>query len=624
MASIILRNTTDMTSVNDSGFGFDIGSAADFYQWRTSNGAAFTITALSGTDSITVDGGGLPLTGTITGLVALNELDAIAYVVTDLAVPLIGLADADPAVSAEKYWETILAGATSFTNEDSGAFNLTGDFVLVSAGQTVLGAADVFDLTLEKSPKIFGDSFSVTTGGTLTGGNDKITLGNTGGLAYTVAGDVRAHAGTVNGGADTITLNASFGDGTVVSGDVLISDGILNGGADKLTLNMTGDFAADTVVFVGDAHLAQRQVTGGDDTMLLRLDQLTGVGFLMEMSGDVHTAATVNSLLTGGGDTMTITDVRVSKVAGDAISQTAGFITGGDDKITLNSTQDTTIAGDVFNFTGGTLTPGADIIRGGSGGDTIFGESTTPSFPQTVGTTVNAGGNDQIDGRDGNDILLGQVGNDILTGGRGDDVVNGGSGIDTASFGTLNIGVYVDLLGISGSIASDGQAEAIGQGFDDLLLVENVSGSSRGDTLKGDGAGNVFSGLGGGDTLNGRGGNDTLAGGNGEDVLVGGGGADIYDFNAASELSADSSLTDIIFGFAANDRIDISDIATGKANPSAAFTFQTTPLTGAGQVTFVQAANNTIISGSTDGDAATEFTILVRGLVNFTAGDFIL
>ena len=108
------------------------------------------------------------------------------------------------------------------------------------------------------------------------------------------------------------------------------------------------------------------------------------------------------------------------------------------------------------------------------------------------------------------------------------------------------------------------------------------------------------------------------------DVLVGGGGADIYDFNAATELSADSSLTDIIIGFAANDRIDISDIATGKANPSAAFTFQTTPLTGAGQVTFVQAANNTIISGSTDGDAATEFTILVRGLVNFTAGDFIL
>ena len=231
MASFILRSTTDMTSVNDSGFGFDIGSAADFYQWRTNNGAAFTITALSGSDNITVDGGGLPLTGTITGLVALNELDAIAYVVTDLAVPLTGLVDADPAVSA---------------------------------GQTVLGAADVFDLTLQQSPKIFGDSFSVTTGGTLTGGNDQITLGNTGGLTYTVAGDARNHAGTVNGGADTITLNANFGDGTVVSGDVLISDGILNGGGDKLTLNMTGDFAADTIIFVGDAQLAQRQVTGGD------------------------------------------------------------------------------------------------------------------------------------------------------------------------------------------------------------------------------------------------------------------------------------------------------------------------------------------------------------------------
>ena len=513
MASIILRSTTDMTSVNDSGFGFDIGSAADFYQWRTSNGAAFTITALSGSDNITVDGGGLPLTGTITGLVALNELDAIAYVVTDLAVPLTGLVDADPAVSA---------------------------------GQTVLGAADVFDLTLQQSPKIFGDSFSVTTGGTLTGGNDQITLGNTGGLTYTVAGDARNHAGTVNGGADTITLNANFGDGTVVSGDVLISDGILNGGGDKLTLNMTGDFAADTIIFVGDAQLAQRQVTGGDDVMVLRLDQLELVSFIMEMSGDVHTVATVNSVVTGGDDTMTVTDVRVSSIAGDAVSQSAGVITGGDDKITLNSTQGVTIAGDVVNFTGGTLTPGADTIRGGSGGDKIFGESATSTFPQTVGTTVNAGGNDRIDGRDGNDTLFGQVGNDVLTGGRGDDVINGGSG------------------------------------------------------------------------------NDTLVCGNGKDVLVGGGGAGIYDFNAATELSAGSPLTDIIIGFAVSDRIDISDIVTGKANPAAPFTFQTTPLTGAGQVTFTQTANNTIISGSTDGDAAAEFTILVRGLVNFTAGDFIL
>ena len=626
MASIILRNSTDMTAVPQSGFANLIASTIDSYKWSTSNSNGFNITALSGTDNITVDGGsGLPLTGTIAGLFAVNATSGlIAYAVTDLSVPLTSLVDANTSVSSEKYWETILAGTTEFTNEQSAIFTLSGDFILVSNAQALSGAADTFDLLLDDSCLLIGDSFNVATGGTLTGGNDKFILRNVTSIAYTLAGDVQTHAGTVNGGADTMTLNAAFGDGTIISGDVLVSDGILNGGNDKLTLNMTGDFAADTIVFAGDAQLAQRQVTGGDDAMVLRLDQLTGVGFLMEMSGDVHTAATVNSVVTGGDDTMTITDVNVFKVAGDAISQSAGFITGGDDRITLNSKQGTTIAGDVFDFTGGTLTPGADIIRGGSGGDTIFGESTTANFPQTAGTTVNAGGNDVIDGRDGDDTLLGQVGNDILTGGRGDDVINGGSGSDTASFGTLNIGVYVDLLGITGSTAAIGLAEAIGQGFDDLLLVENISGSSRGDTLKGDAAANVFSGLDGDDTLNTRSGNDTLVGGNGKDVLVGGSGTDTYDFNAATELSADSSLTDIIIGFASGDRIDISDIVTGKANLASPFTFQTAALTGAGQVTFTQTANTTIISGSTDGDAAAEFTILVRGLVNLTASDFIL
>ncbi len=63
---------------------------------------------------------------------------------------------------------------------------------------------------------------------------------------------------------------------------------------------------------------------------------------------------------------------------------------------------------------------------------------------------------------------------------------------------------------------------------------------------------------------------------------------------------------------------------TGKANLAAPFTFQATALTGAGQVTFTQTASHAIISGSTDGDAAAEFIILVRGVLTLTASDFIL
>lgn len=54
VASIILRSSTDMTSVNDSGYGFEIGNAADFYQWRTSNGAAFTPQPIGAGNAIVV------------------------------------------------------------------------------------------------------------------------------------------------------------------------------------------------------------------------------------------------------------------------------------------------------------------------------------------------------------------------------------------------------------------------------------------------------------------------------------------------------------------------------------------------------------------------------------------
>ena len=50
----------------------------------------------------------------------------------------------------------------------------------------------------------------------------------------------------------------------------------------------------------------------------------------------------------------------------------------------------------------------------------------------------------------------------------------------------------------------------------------------------------------------------------------------------------------------------------------------TAALTGAGQAGFFTSGGNTIVRGSTDADAASEFEIQLNGIVALTAQDFYL
>ncbi|WP_373504931.1 beta strand repeat-containing protein [Aestuariivirga sp.] len=623
MSSVQLIGAFDMTNSTQSDFILaTVSSTAEFYGWSTTGD--FRILVISPDDDITVNGASEPTGGTASGVMAFNGSGQTIYTVTGFSAPLTAMLDiSSSAAFHETYWETLLTGATSFSAAAEGVYRLVGDFIQVGAAQTATGAADTFEMLLGSSMRLFGDALGVGIGGTLTGGADRFTIGNGGIVGAKLSGDVDTHVGTVIGGADIIAIKSGLGADSAISGDALISDGVLTGGADRISISLVATIATPDYIVTGDAVEALRQVTGGNDTIVIRPFSTDIPVVAISLSGDVITAATANSFVTGGDDVIT-SSVVSGGIAGDVASQSAGVVIAGDDTITLNSATGTTIAGDVFNFTGGTLTPGNDNIKGGSGDDIIFGESSTPNFPGTLGTTVNAGGNDIIDGREGNDTIKGQVGNDILTGGAGNDIVDGGSGIDTATFDTLSSAVFVDLTGIAGMVTSQGFVKAIGQGLDVLDGIENVTGSALNDTIKGDGAGNVLNGGSGSDTLNGRGGTDTLIGGRGQDKLNGGGGNDIFDFNAVNELSANSTKTDIIIGFATGDKIDISDIATGKGNVNAPFTFQTTALTGVGQVTFATSGSDVIVSGSTDSDAAAEFTILLKGVGTLTAADFIL
>jgi Ca2+-binding RTX toxin-like protein len=141
---------------------------------------------------------------------------------------------------------------------------------------------------------------------------------------------------------------------------------------------------------------------------------------------------------------------------------------------------------------------------------TITGTSTSETLTGTPGDDIICGGagNDTLRGLEGNDILKGEGGADTLFGGAGDDTLDGGNGTDTASFS--------DAPAIDASLTNNA---AVGEGYDVLSGVENLTGSNGNDTLSGSQANNTLSGGSGADTVVGMGGADKLIGATGTDAL---------------------------------------------------------------------------------------------------------
>jgi len=84
---------------------------------------------------------------------------------------------------------------------------------------------------------------------------------------------------------------------------------------------------------------------------------------------------------------------------------------------------------------------------------------------------------------------------------------------------------------------------------------------------------------------------------------------------------------DVVTDFArGQDTLDLLSIdANAGQGGDQAFAFVgTRAFSGAGQVRLAKADGNTVVQGSTDGDAAPEFEVLLTGSVNPTAGDFLL
>lgn len=275
----------------------------------------------------------------------------------------------------------------------------------------------------------------------------------------------------------------------------------------------------------------------------------------------------------------------------------------------------------------------------------LMGSSSINGFGDNYANLISGNrGNNLLDGRSGNDVLLGGSGNDTLIGGAGNDTLNGGAGSDTASYLGSTSGVTVSLA------ISSQQNTGTSTGYDTLVSIENLIGSSYGDRLTGSSASNlidagsgndridagsgndtVYGGAGndiliggsGRDTLNGGSGNDILTGGADQDNLFGGAGADYFDFNLTSDSRPGSNTRDVIRDFQIGDRIDLRDIdANTLLSGDQAFRFIGSQSFHriAGELSF----SGGIVRGDTNGDGVADFEIQVIGVNSLSMSDFIL
>ena len=291
---------------------------------------------------------------------------------------------------------------------------------------------------------------------------------------------------------------------------------------------------------------------------------------------------------------------------------------------------------------------GADSLSGGSGKDTLdYSDSSAAVTVQLNGASSGGhasgdtnSGFENIKGSDFDDKLTGRSGVNILDGGEGDDVLRGGSGADqllgsqgndTADYTGSKAGVTVNL---DTGIASGGDAKG-----DVLELIENLTGSSFGDTLTGNNLENTIKGAAGNDVLDGGVNSDSLDGGNGLDRLTGGqgidtltGGDDADTFVLSNLASSADTITDFETGV---DSLEIDAALFGGGLVAdadlgaAAFEVNTNGLATTSAVRFIFNSDTGElffdVNGSGGGAIGSRLVATLEGnLAGFSASDFVI
>lgn len=367
------------------------------------------------------------------------------------------------------------------------------------------------------------------------------------------------------------------------------NDSFVGGGGDD---KIFGGLGNDTLRGQGGAD----ELDGGDGIDTVRYDWDTGpvtvnlaLGTGLGGSAEGDTLTNIENVF-GSSQSDSLTGNELANViwgdgGDDGISANAGddVLYGGDGNDTLwGHSGNDTLNGDAGNddLAGH---DGDDILVGGAGADDLdggLGNDTADYSLSYEGITVDlssalaqTGGDAQGDtltgietvigsrfddtlyadalgstliGGEGIDRLFAGAGTDILDGGSdfleviveyGDDIILEFPGSDWADYSLSSGGVTVDLT--SAGPQSGGYAAG-----DILIGIENLTGSSSGDTLTGGNGVNI---------LNGGGGDDTLIGGAGGDILDGGAGVDLADYGTSSDAVTIDLAAETAFGGDAQD-----------------------------------------------------------------------
>ena len=380
-------------------------------------------------------------------------------------------------------------------------------------------------------------SISYTLGSFL----ENLTLTGTGGLV----GVGNTLDNTITGNAGNNTLSGLGGNDTL---DGQAGADTMNGGAgnDTYIVDNAGDQAVESVAGVdqGGTDLVMSSVSF---TLGAFVENLTLTG-----SGNVNgTGNSLDNVITGNAGTNVLYGLGGNDTLNGGAGTNSLYGGAGNDTYIINS------AGDhAFESTsGGVDDGGTDLVMSSV---TYALGSFIENLTLTGSATINGAGNglnNTIIGNAGNNNLAGGAGNDTLNGGGGVNYLYGGAGSDTYIVNTSDD--HVTETTVAG--VDDGGNDTVMSSISYVLgnFVENLTLTGTANNFGfGNSLDNVIVGNSGNNNLNGKGGHDILTGGLGADTFT--------------EQAGHTYITD--FSTAQNDRIDVSSITHGTANPS--FVFQ--------------------------------------------------